>query len=89
MPNGNPSHRDADLSKVSEILRVVSLSHSNKAKISMKAFDKLMITLKRLTTLAGGGHDMGILENKGERKWIVTKQSLAEIHLSGSVPKRK
>lgn len=55
MPNGNPSQRNADLSKVSEILRVMSLSHSNKAEISVKAFDELLITLRRPTALAGGG----------------------------------
>lgn len=65
MPNGNPSQRNADLSKVSEILCVMSLSHSNKAEISVKAFDKLMITLRWITTLAGGGGGYGDI---GERR---------------------
>lgn len=89
MPSPNPSQRIAEISKELEILLTQSLSHSEKASEMLQdGLKQIQVSLEELTALAGGGHDMGILENKGERKWIVKKQSLAEIHLSGSVPKR-
>jgi hypothetical protein len=68
MPTDNPTQRIADISEALKVFFAQSLSHLNKAEISANAFDKLQITIKWLTTSAGGGgmtwwKERGVSEN--------------------------
>jgi hypothetical protein len=58
MPSDNPSQRAAEISKALEIFCAQSLSHLDKAaEILSNAIGPRQVSLKELTTLAGGGHD--------------------------------
>jgi hypothetical protein len=67
MPTDNPPQRIVDISEALKVFFAQSLSHLNKAEISANAFDKLQITIKWLTTLAGAGmtwwKERGVSEN--------------------------
>ncbi len=56
MPSDNLSQRISEISKHIEILRTQSLSRPDKAAdISAKVLDDLLVSLKGITTLVGGG----------------------------------
>jgi hypothetical protein len=58
MPSANPSQMIAEISKELELLCTRSLSHPDKAAgLLQDGLGRLQVSLKELTTLAGGGHD--------------------------------
>ncbi len=57
MQIANPSERISGICDALEILSVRTMSNSDKSgKISQDGLGQLQVSLKELTTLAGGGH---------------------------------